>query len=233
MRWRRTLAWGVHLLTASGIVCCLLALEAGWSAQWRPAFAWLVLAVLVDAVDGTLARLLRVKEVLPDFDGTLLDNTIDYASFVFVPALLMHRAELLPAHVSFWTAAAVCMASAFQFCQADAKTPDHYFKGFPSYWNVAVLYLIVLRLDSTANLAVVGLPIVLVFVPIKYLYPSRTPQLRKCTLMLTSVWGAMVVAIVWQLPRPSSWLVGTSLLYPVYYLAVSLFLMFQPNTESS
>ncbi len=233
MRLRRTLAWGVHLLTASGIVWCLLAMEAGWKAQWRPAFAWLMLAVLVDAVDGTLARLVRVKEVLPNFDGALLDTTIDYATFVFVPALLMHRAELLPAELSFWTTAAVCVASAFQFCQADAKTPDHYFKGFPSYWNVTVLYLMAFRLDSAANLAVVGLLIVLVFVPIKYVYPSRTPHFRKCTLLLTSVWGVMVAVIIWQLPQPSLWLVCGSLFYLAYYFVVSLFLMFQLRNESS
>ncbi len=221
------------MLTASGIVCCLLAMEAGFRAQWPTAFAWLMVAVLVDAVDGTLARLVRVKEVLPNFDGTLLDNTIDYAAYVFVPALLMHRAELLDAQFSLWTAAAVCVASVFQFCQVDAKTPDHYFKGFPSYWNVAVLYLVALRLDPAANLAVVGLLIVLVFVPIKYVYPSRTPQWRKCTLILTSIWGMMLIAIIWQLPHPSPWLVRVSLLYVAYYFGLSLFLMFRPRTANS
>lgn len=230
---RRTMAWGVHLLTASGIVCCLLATEAGWRADWRPAFAWLVLAVLIDSVDGTLARLVRVKEVLPRFDGTLLDSTIDYVTYAFVPALLMHWAGVLPEQLSFWTASAVCVASAFQFCQADAKTPDHFFTGFPSYWNVTVLYLMSLGLDPAVNLAVVGLLIVLVFVPMKYLYPSRTPQLHKCTLWLTSVWGVMVVAIVWQLPRPSLWLVCASLLYVVYYFAASGFLMFRRHREGS
>ncbi len=230
---RRTLAWGVHLLTASGIVWCLLAMEAGWRSHWQLAFAWLALAVAVDAVDGTLARLVRVKEVLPGFDGALLDNTVDYATFVFVPALLMHRAELLPSQVSFAAAAAVCVASAFQFCQADAKTPDHYFKGFPSYWNIAVFYLMVLRLGPTANVAVIGVLIVLIFVPIRYLYPTRTPQLRKCTLVLTLAWGVMVLVMVWQLPKPSPWLVYMSLLYFVYYSAVSLLLMAWPRSRGS
>ncbi|NQU25080.1 MAG: hypothetical protein HQ567_27655 [Candidatus Nealsonbacteria bacterium] len=227
------MAWGVHLLTASGIVCCLLAMEAGWTKEWRSAFAWLTLAVMIDAVDGTLARLARVKEVLPNFDGTLLDNTIDYATFVFVPALLMHRAGLLPEQLSLWMAAAVCVTSAFQFCQADAKTPDHFFKGFPSYWNITVLYLMALGLDATTNLAIVGLLIVLVFVPVKYLYPSRTPHFQKCTIALTSAWGVMIVAIIWQLPEPWPWLVHASLLYVAYYFAMSLFLTFQGRRERS
>jgi len=227
------MAWGVHLLTAGGIVLCLLAVEAGWAANWRAAMAWLMLAVLIDAVDGTLARLVRVKEVLPKFDGTLLDNTIDYASFVFVPALLMHRAELLPQQVSLAAAAAVCLASAFQFCQADAKTPDHFFKGFPSYWNIAVLYLMALRLDPAVNLTIIGLLVVLVFVPVKYVYPSRTPHFQKCTLALTVVWSVMIVAIIWQLPQPSPWLVYASLLYLAYYLAMSLFLTFRRRPQGS
>ncbi len=94
---RRALAWGVHLLTASGVVCCLLALEATYASQWRTALAWLVLAVIIDAIDGTFARLVKVRKVLPDFDGTLLDNLIDFTNYVIVPALIIHRAQLLPA----------------------------------------------------------------------------------------------------------------------------------------
>ncbi len=205
----------------------MLATDAGWQGHWRAAFAWLTAAVLVDAVDGTLARLVRVKQVLPNFDGALLDNTIDYVSYVFAPVLLMHWAKLLPTGLSFWTGAAVCIVSAFQFCRTDAKTTDHYFKGFPSYWNVAVLYLMALRLDPVANLAVVGTLIVMVFVPIKYVYPSRTPHWRICTITLTTVWGAMVLTIIWQLPDPAPWLVHVSLLYVAYYLGLSLFLMFR------
>ncbi len=230
---RRVIAWGVHLLTASGIVCCLLAVEAGRAEKWQEALAWLMLAILVDAVDGTFARVIRVKQILPNFDGTLLDNTIDYVSFVFVPALLMHWAKLLPEQLSLPTAAAACVASAFQFCQADAKTSDHFFKGFPSYWNVVVLYLLVLGLDPTVNLAIVGALVVLVFVPVKYLYPSRTPHFQKCTLALTFVWSAMICVILWQMPRPSAWLVHVSLLYLAYYVAMSLFLTFQPRRRGS
>lgn len=229
---QRTLAWGVHLFTASGVVCCLLAIEAGLRSDWRQAFAWLLVGVLIDAVDGALARRVRVKEALPNVDGSLLDNLLDYVSYVIVPALFLHWAGLLPGRLSFATAAAVCIASAFQFCQADAKTADHYFKGFPSYWNVSVLYLLALRLSPAANFAILVVLIVLVFVPIKYLYPSRTVPLRNGTLALTSLWGVMMIAVVWQLPDPSSWLVCGSLLYVVYYFAASLYLTLVRRRES-
>lgn len=221
---RKALAWGVHLFTATGAVCCLLALDAGVGNHWREAFAWLALAVFIDAVDGFLARLLGVKEVLPHFHGDQLDNVIDYAGYVIVPAFLLHRAELLPPQWSLWAAAGIVLASAYQFCQSDAKTPDHYFKGFPSYWNVTVLYLLVLQLSPGTNLAIITLLIVLVFVPIKYVYPSRTPRLRRLTLTLAVLWGAALVAIVWQLPDPSRQLVAVSLLFVLYYFSVSLYL---------
>ena len=227
------MAWGVQLFTASGLICLLLAMRAGVSGDWRLAFAWLAVATLIDAVDGVLARRVGVKEVLPGFDGTLLDNVIDFVGYVFVPAFFLYQAELLPPPHAVWVPAAVCIASAFQFCQADAKTADHYFKGFPSYWNVVVLYLLAMRLSPHANLAIVFVLIVLVFVPIKYLYPSRTRELRRPTLLLTTLWGVMMIGIIAQLPEPAAWLIWTSLLYVAYYLAVSLYLTFKTRDETS
>ena len=223
-RRRQAAAWGVHLMTASGAVFSLLALEAGTRGAWRAAFSWLAVAVFVDGIDGGLARWIRVKEVLPGFDGALLDNLVDYASYVLVPAYLLHRAGLLPHDVSLAAAAAVCVASAYQFAQESAKTADHYFTGFPSYWNIAVLYLMVLDLGTTANLIIVAALIVLVFVPLKYVYPSRTPRFRTVTVALTSLWGAATIAILWQFPEPSPWLLWLSGIYVVYYVGVSVYL---------
>lgn len=229
---RRALAWSVHLLTASGVVCCLLALEATYASQWRTALAWLVLSVMIDAVDGTFARLVNVKNVLPDFDGALLDNLIDFTNYVIVPALIIHRAQLLPANISFWMACAICLASAYQFCQNDAKTPDHYFKGFPSYWNIAALYLLSMHLSPQLNLAIVAALVLMVFVPIKYIYVTRTKPYHKITWPLTVVWAAMALAILWQLPAPNRMLVWFSMLYFLYYFFVSLYLTLRPRAQS-
>ncbi len=225
MRQRKHLAWSVHLLTATGIVWSLLAMEAAARADWHAAFGWLFVAVIVDAVDGSLARWVHVKDVLPDFDGTLLDNVIDYVSYVVVPAFILLRSGLLEPAVSFGSAAAICLASAYQFCQADAKTPDHAFKGFPSYWNIAVLYLLAIDPGPVWSAAVIATLVVLVFVPIKYLYPTRTPRFRRLTITLTIVWGALAGVIVWQLPAPSLSMVYWSMLYFVYYVGMSLHLM--------
>lgn len=222
--FRKMAAWGVHFFTATGAVCCLLSIDAGVDSQWREAFAWLALAVLIDAVDGGLARAVGVKQVLPHFSGDQLDNVVDYASYVLVPAFLMHRAELLPAAWSWWGAAGIALSSAYQFCQSDAKTPDHYFKGFPSYWNVAILYLLAMKLHPWINLSIVALLIVLVFVPIKYVYPSRTPRFRPLTLTLATGWGIALVLIVWWLPHPPIELVAGSGLFLAYYFGLSFYL---------
>jgi len=169
-----------------------------------------------------------VKEVLPDFDGTLLDNVIDYLNYVIVPALLVYWMPLVPASVtwvpvdvSMVVAAAMALSSAFQFCQGDAKTHDHYFKGFPSYWNIVVFYLAILQLNPWMNLVVILVLSVLVFVPFRYIYPTRTYFLQRTTLVLTSLWGAVILTILYQYPDQQPWLVWASLAYVGYYALAS------------
>jgi phosphatidylcholine synthase len=220
------------LLTASGVVCCLLALEATYASQWRAALAWLLLAVVIDAVDGTFARTFNVKGVLPHFDGALLDNLIDFVNYVIVPALIIHRAQLVPTHYSFAIACAICLASAYQFCQSDAKTPDNYFTGFPSYWNVTALYLLSAGFERSANLAILVALVAMVFVPIKYIYVTRTKEYHTITWPLTISWAALAIVILWQLPSPNPLLVGISSLYFVYYFLMSLYLTMRPRLST-
>lgn len=219
------LAWGVHLFTASGAVWGMLALLAIMQADWVLALSWMGIATFVDAADGTLARRFRVKEVLPGFDGALLDNMVDYFTYVIVPALFLYQANLLPENLAIIGASLIILTSAYQFAQADAKTEDHYFKGFPSYWNIVAFYLLVLKLSSWANFALILFFSIMVFVPIKYVYHSRTVHFRKLTLVLSLIWGVMVVAIVILYPQTPTWLVWGSLIYVIYYVGVSLYLM--------
>lgn len=220
--WRQMLAWSVHLLTASGAVWGFLAMEAAFESAWRVAFLWMLVAVAVDAIDGPLARLFRVKELIPHFDGALLDNIIDYLNYVVVPVVIIRQANFLPEGFSFWVTASILLASAYQFCQASAKTSDCYFTGFPSYWNITVFYLLVLQTNPVWNLAILGLFAVLVFVPIKYIHPSRSKRFRAATMTLTIIWCAMVLTILFQFPKPSPGLIYCSLIYVAYYFGMSL-----------
>lgn len=219
------LAWGVHLFTATGAIWGLLAIIATIQHNWQIAFFWLGAATLVDSIDGALARRFRVEGLTPGFDGELLDNIIDYQTYVLVPALFLYESSLLPASLTLVGVAMVILASAFQFCQSDAKTEDHAFKGFPSYWNVVVFYLFILEIGAWFNLAVIALCCILVFIPIKYIYPSRMKRYQRPTVLITALWGLLLLTVLLQYPDFQPWLVWGSLLYVVYYVGLSLYLM--------
>lgn len=221
---RVCLAWGVHLLTASGAAAGVMAVVETAHHRWIAAFAWMIVAIVVDSVDGSLARLCDVKRVLPRFDGALLDNIVDYFTYVVVPAFFLYESGLMPPRWGLAGAIAMTLVSAYQFCQADAKTEDCFFRGFPSYWNVVVFYLFMMPMGEWINLIVIGLLAVAVFVPVKYLYPSRTVQLRPLTLTLTSLWGVLLLLVLLRYPEAHAVPLYASLLYVAYYAAVSLYL---------
>jgi len=226
------LAWGVHLLTAGGALAGFLSVLAIVEERWVASLAWLMVAAAIDSFDGKLARLARVKEVLPGFDGALLDNLVDYFTYVMVPALFLYECGLLPNRAGLGGAALIVLASAYQFCQVDAKTADHFFKGFPSYWNVVAIYLFLLRWDPWVNLAIVTAFAVLVFVPIKYIYPSRTQRLRGLTLSLAALWAAGLIALLAQYPEAHAGLLWGSFAFVAYYAGLSVYLTVRGATKS-
>jgi len=218
-------AWLVHAFTATGAVLAYLALEAVVQHDVRGAFVYLAVATLVDAVDGALARLARVKQRTPQFDGALLDNIIDYLTFVFVPVFILRQERLVPdGPPGLAVAAAVLLASAYGFSRLDAKTSDHFFTGFPSYWNIVALYMVAVGLSPATNAAILLAFAALVFVPIGYIYPSRTSRWQGLTVALGAAWALMMTAVIWRLPDPPRWLVLGSFVYPVYYFALSFVL---------
>jgi phosphatidylcholine synthase len=215
-------AWFVHLFTAAGAVLGLLALVEITRGEWRAALVWMAVAMAVDSADGTLARWARVKQVLPGFDGALLDNMVDYLNYAVIPAFFLVAADLLPAGWGLIGAGGIVLASGYQFCRTDAKTEDHYFTGFPSYWNVVLLYLLLLRIDPWIALGIVALLCVLVFVPFRYVYPSRTRPYRPLTLALASIWGVLCLVLMYQYPAHSPTLAWISLLFVPYYFGISV-----------
>ena len=217
-------AWLAHLYTASGAILAFLAATSVFEHDYRTAFFWLYLQVVVDATDGLLARALRVKERLPWFNGAKLDDIVDYLCYVFIPALFVWRALLVPDRWSVPVATAMLLSSAYGFNRDDAKTEDHYFLGFPSYWNIVVFYLFVARWPAEVNAAILLVLAALVFVPIRYLYPSRGLVLQTPTLVLGLVWGVLMLVMLWQFPAVSRGVFLASLLFPIYYAAVSLWL---------
>jgi len=218
------IAWLAHVYTASGAVLAFLAARAVVDHDYRTAFFWLGVQIFVDATDGLLARALRVNERLPSFNGAKLDDIVDYLTYVFVPALFVWRAALVPDAWTLWVAGSMLLSSAYGFNRADAKSADHFFTGFPSYWNIVVFYLLVARLPAAVNAIILLALAVLVFVPIRYLYPSRTPVLMWPTNILGAVWGVLMLMMLWQYPAISRPIFIASLVFPIYYVVVSFWL---------
>jgi phosphatidylcholine synthase len=215
----------LHAYTASGTVLALLIVIAAIDGDAVRAL-WLGLAALViDGTDGMLARRLRVKETIPWFDGAMLDNIVDYLTYAFAPIVLLWTSGHLPAGT--WGAvlgALPLLASSYQFCRVDAKTEDHFFLGFPSYWNVVAFYIIVLGLSPVVTGVLLVVFSVLVFIPVKYVYPSRTKAFRSLNLLTTAIWLASYAVLLAQMPHPNAIVVVISLVYLVYYAGLSLYL---------
>ena len=218
------LPWIAHLYTATGAVIALLATGVTFSHNFRAVFIYMVVATFVDATDGLLARAVKVKERLPNFDGAKLDDIIDYLMYAFIPALVVWQADLVP--VPFPICAAIVLSSAYGFSQADAKiaSTDHFFTGFPSYWNIVVVYLYVLQFSQRTNAIILAVFAILVFVPIRYVYPSRTLALKWPTLTLGTMWALVFTWMIWRLPAVDGPWTMISLVFPVYYVALSLWL---------
>jgi phosphatidylcholine synthase len=223
--WLRLRAFAVHLYTASGAVLALLIVVAAINGDVVRAL-WLGLAALIiDSTDGLLARRFKVSEFLPKFDGARLDDIVDYMTYVLAPVLLLWSSGYLPeGSTGVMIAALPLLASSYQFCQVDAKTEDHFFRGFPSYWNIVAFYAIVFSLSPEATGTILVVCSLLVFVPIRYVYPSRTVAFRKLTMALTALWLVCYSAILFQMPEPDPGFLLFSLLYLVYYLSLSLHL---------
>jgi phosphatidylcholine synthase len=216
------LAWAVHGFTASGAVLGVLALLATAAGDYQRAALLMLAALFVDAVDGSLARAARVAEVLPGFDGRRLDDLVDYLNYAVVPAVFM----VASGAVTGWGFAALpVLASAYGFSQVDAKTEDHFFLGFPSYWNVVAIYLWGLGIAPEIGNAVIALLAAAVFVPLKYVYPSRMTALRKTTNLGGALWLALTaVAVGFRERLAGVPLLELTLVYPAYYLGVSMWL---------
>jgi phosphatidylcholine synthase len=222
---QRILAWLVHLYTASGAALSAWAVIAVIARDFR--LAWLLIAVTIaiDSTDGFLARRFQVKKVLPGIDGRRLDDIVDYLCWVFVPIIILMALGSLPA----WAAAAPLIASGYGFAQADAKTPDNYFLGFPSYWSLVALYLYLFNAPPLVTTSLILLLSVLVFVPFRYPYPTQMAILRLPTLLLGVPWAILGFVLI-LLTAPPRWLVLLFCYYPLYYLLLTIYLAWQRRT---
>lgn len=224
----------MHAFTASGAYVGILALYAIYHHDLTLAFWFMGVAIVIDAVDGFFARLIQIKTAVPHIDGALLDNIVDFFNYTIVPAFFLLVTNVIPEDWRHLAVITIVLSSCFQFTQTDAKTSDHFFKGFPSYWNIAVFYLYFWQMSGLTNLSILLVLAVLSFVPIKYVYPSRMDYLAKTNLprlamlLATIAWGVATAGLLWIYPQSNHFLVTVSMGYMILYVVISLYRTWVP-----
>jgi phosphatidylcholine synthase len=212
--------FAVHVFTACGAACALLALIAAAGGQWPQMFLWLGVALIIDGVDGTFARRLRVAEVLPRWSGDALDLVVDILNYVFVPAYALVAGKLLPSSAATLLGIVIVVTGSLYFADRRMKTADYYFRGFPAVWNVAAFYLFVLKPPPWLGAFAVVALAALTFVPVHFIHPVRIAHLRALTTAALVLWAILAFVAVVENLDPGFW-VGTALsILAIYFVGV-------------
>jgi len=212
------LGFGVHVFTATGAALGLLALLAAGRADWALMFMLLGIALIVDGVDGALARRLDVARRLPRWSGETLDLVVDFVTYVLLPAYALALSGLLPERAAVPLAVVIVISGALYFADRRMKTADNYFRGFPAVWNVPAFYLFLLRPDPWIASAAVALLAVLTFVPVPFLHPLRVVRLRLINVALLVVWSVLAFVAVIRDMMPGPWIAGALCVIGLYFL---------------
>lgn len=210
----------VHLLTASGAVLAMLAMLAAVDQNWSMMFLWLVVAFIVDGIDGPLARRYGTKTNAPVYDGNLLDMIIDYLTYVFVPAFALFKSDLLPGWTGWIAIIIITFTSVMYFADTRMKTKDYSFSGFPACWNMVVLVLFALHPNFWVILILVGVLAVTMFFPVKFVHPVRTIRWRSATLPIAIAWTLFAGWAAWVNFDAASWAHYGLMATSVYLLGV-------------
>ena len=189
-------AWAVHGFTASGAVLGFLAIISILNNDLVGAFLWLGLALLIDGIDGSLARKFEVSDKTPNIDGSTLDNVIDYLNYVIIPALMIYWFQMVPNGWEIILPAGMFAVSLYTFANINMKTNDYYFSGFPAVWNIVVLYFYILNTHPIINVIIILLLFIFTFIPIKFVHPLRVKKIRNLTIFCTVLWSATTLKLV-------------------------------------
>jgi phosphatidylcholine synthase len=218
----RARAFAVHIFTAAGAALALAALLYAVRGQWAAMFLCLGIALIVDGVDGTIARWLKVAEVLPRWSGDVLDFVVDFTTYVFVPAYAIAAGGLLPEPLALPAGIVIVVTGALYFADREMKTADNYFRGFPALWNVAAFYLFLLKPAPSLAVIIVASLAVLSFAPFKFLHPLRVARLRVLNIIGLILWSVLALIAVLEDLAPGPWVAGGLVMTALYFLGVGL-----------
>lgn len=221
-------AFSVHILTASGSFLAFLGVVAAAEHRFVDMFWWLGLALLVDGIDGPIARKVRVKEVLPNWSGDTLDNIIDYVTYVLLPAFALYQSGMIGEPWSFAAAGMIVVSSAIYYADTGMKTEEYFFSGFPVVWNMIVFTLFVIQASGPTALIVVGISVVLTFLPINFLHPVRVKRLRPLNLGVFLLWSALgIYSLLMNFVMPG-WALYLFVASGIYLYVIGAVLQFFP-----
>lgn len=215
-------AFAVHVLTASGAALAFLALILATGGQWAAMFACLGLALIVDGIDGPLARTFKVAEALPRWSGETLDVVVDFVTYVFVPAYAIAGSGLLSPDLAIPAGIVIIVTGAIYFADREMKTADNFFRGFPVLWNVAAFYIDLLTPSEWVTAAIVGALVVLTFAPIRFLHPLRVKRLRVLNITLLAAWAALALIAVADDLSPPAFVTWALAAIAAYFFAIGL-----------
>jgi len=215
-------AFAVHVFTACGAALALLALILATGGHWAAMFFCLAFALLIDGVDGPLARAFKVSEVLPRWSGDTLDIVVDFVTYVFVPAYAIAASGLLPKALAIPAGVVVVISGAVYFADRQMKTEDNYFRGFPVLWNAAAFYLYLLEPAEWLAAALIAALTLLTFAPIKFLHPLRVKRLRTLNVALLLVWAVLACIAMAENLQPGPYVIWPLVAIAVYFFGVGL-----------
>jgi phosphatidylcholine synthase len=215
--------FSVHVLTAAGAACALLALMVAVAGQWAVMFAWLGLALVVDAADGPLARWFDLARTLPRWSGETLDLVVDFTTYVFVPAYAIVASGLLPAWSAAVAGVSIVVTGALYFADRAMKTADNYFRGFPALWNIAAFYLLLVRPPPFLALVFVAALVVATFVPFPFIHPLRVRRHRAFNIALLALWGVLAIAAMILDMKPPAWVTSVLCALGLYVVCAGCF----------
>ncbi|WP_024654014.1 phosphatidylcholine synthase [Borrelia persica] len=227
------LAWLVHILTASGLAIGFYSIISIINTDYDLLLKLTIFGLLIDGIDGTLARKLKIKEIIPTINGELLDNIVDYINYTFIPTIFFYYGNFIQENYKIIICIGILLASAYQFSQSDAKTSDDYFKGFPSLWNFFIIFNLIFTMSQNTNLIMTSSCIALSFAPIKFIYPSKTKELKYITLPITIITALSVMLITFT-KLPEIYLsIGKILVisYCLYLILTSIYLTWKTRQK--
>jgi phosphatidylcholine synthase len=212
----------VHILTAAGAACAFLALIEAVNGEWPRMFLWLGIAMIIDAVDGPLARAMRVADVLPRWSGETLDLVVDFTTYVFVPAYAIAASGLVPDPLAIPAGLVIVLTGGLYFADRRMKTVDNYFRGFPCLWNFVAFYLLLLMPPPMIATAIVTALAALTFVPFPFIHPLRVARLRTLNFALLVAWALLALVTLIQRMAPGPWITGALCVIGLYVLGAGL-----------